>query len=419
MIKLKAGSLQLVTFIVVIIALLLSSFIILIHVYKQFRIKTDHAIESVGLADRGISHLLQNESRVYDTISIQLNTDDYKSVKVHKSYWGTFEKVISKAKIKSLEVEKIALVGAKRGKLNVTALMLVDNNKPMVLVGNTKIEGRALLPKRGVKPGNIAGVSYYNGNYIYGNSSTITSFPKIDMDFLSYLTAISTSSIFNNNSIEYINLNASKKHINSFRKPLKLIYNNSEIVLSEISIVGQIIIQSESKITVTETAKLTDIILIAPRIVVKNNVVGSFQAFASEHINIEKNVRLEYPSSLVLHNDNIEDEPKDANWIFIDDYSEIKGNVLALGKNTSTNYDSQIRVNPNAIIRGVVYCEQNLELRGTVFGTVYTDNFIIKEKGSIYQNHLYNARISSYELESEFVSFPLEKSTKGIAKWLY
>jgi hypothetical protein len=105
--------------------------------------------------------------------------------------------------------------------------------------------------------------------------------------------------------------------------------------------------------------------------------------------------------------------------IYVADHSVIKGNVLVLGKTEATNYDAQAKIMPNAIIKGVIYCEQNLELRGTVYGTVYTDNFIIKEKGSIYQNHLFNAKISSSELELEFVSLPINHSKKGIAKWLY
>ena len=99
--KLKAGSLQLVTFIVVVIALLLASFIILIHVHKQFRIKTNHLIETVRLADQGTHYVLNKETIDNDTVSIPLNDEPYKSLSIHKSFWGTFEKVLSKAKIKN------------------------------------------------------------------------------------------------------------------------------------------------------------------------------------------------------------------------------------------------------------------------------------------------------------------------------
>ncbi len=78
-----------------------------------------------------------------------------------------------------------------------------------------------------------------------------------------------------------------------------------------------------------------------------------------------------------------------------------------LGQTDESNYNPQIRINPGAIIKGMVYCEQNLELRGTVYGTVFTNNFVIEEAGSNYQNHLYNAKINAHELEDQFVGLPI------------
>ena len=196
-------------------------------------------------------------------------------------------------------------------------------------------------------------------------------------------------------------------------------YSTSEIVLSDISVIGHIIIQSKTKISIDASAQLTDVILIAPKIEIKSNVKGAFQAFATENISVAAHVTLGYPSALVLHRDYVKDESSNEKMIYVAGHSVIKGNVLILGKTLTNNYETQAKIMSNAVIKGTVYCEHNLELRGTVYGTVYTNNFIIKEAGSIYQNHLYNAKISSDDLESEFVSLPMEQSKQGIAKWLY
>lgn len=417
--KLKAGSLQLVTFIVVVIALLLSSFIILIHIHKQFRIKTNHVIETVGLVDKGIGYILQNESIGNDTISLPLNDEDYESIEAHKSFWGTFEKAYSKATIKNALLEKTALVGSKINHENQPVLYLKDNNKPLVLVGNTQIKGKAYLPKRGVKSGNIAGTSYYGENYIYGNTALSKSFPKIDKELLNHIKALNKGVAFSIEELDYIDLNASKQHTNSFGNPLQLIYSDLEIVLSNVSVTGHISIQSQTKIIVDVSAKLTNVILVAPIIEIRQHVKGTFQAFATERISVSEHVALEYPSALVLQGDYVKDESSNAKMIYVADNSVIKGNVLVLGKTLPNNYEAQVKIMPNAVIKGTIFCEQNLELRGTVYGTVYNNNFIIKEAGSIYQNHLYNAKINSSELESEFVSIPMEQSKRGIAKWLY
>lgn len=417
--KLKAGSLQLVTFIMVVIALFLSAFIVLIHVHKKFRIKTNHIIETVALTDKGINHLLNNESIGNDTISIPLYDEDYKSIKAHSSFWGIYEKGYSEASIKNNTLKKTVLIGSKLGDHDDVALFVKDNKSPLVLVGNTKIKGNAYLPKRGVKSGNIAGTSYYGEQFIYGTKHISKSFPKLNHKLLSHIKAIDKNT-FNYNEIDYIDLSASKIHVNSFEKPPQLAYSNSEIILSDISLTGHIKIESQTKIVVDASAKLTDVILIAPVIEIRQHVKGTFQAFATERINVAKHVTLDYPSSLVLSRDYLKEElDSTLNMIFVDDYSVVKGNILALEENWSGNYDAQIKINPNATIKGNIYCEQNLELRGTVYGTVFTNNFIIKEAGSIYQNHLYNALIDITELEPEFVSFPMQQSKKGIAKWLY
>ncbi|WP_418639276.1 hypothetical protein [Winogradskyella sp.] len=417
--KLKAGSLQLVTFIVVVVALLLSAFIILIHIHKQFRIKSNHIIETVGLVDKGIGYVLLSEDNRKDTISILLFDEDYKSVKAHKSFWGTFEKVYAKAKIKNTILEKTALVGARRDRRDLSVLYLKDNNKPLVLVGNTRIEGNAYLPKRRVKTGNISGTSYFGEKYIYGNMAVCKSFPKIDQEVLDHIKVIDKGHETNFEKVEYIDLKRSKRHANSFENPLQLIYSNSDILLSDISITGHIRVQSETKIIVDASAKLTDVILIAPVIGIQKQVKGAFQAFATKSIDVGERVVLDYPSALVLKKDYVKEVSNKSNMIFVADHSIINGNILALGKTLPKNYDAQIKINPNAIIKGVVYCAQNLELRGTVYGAVYTNNFIIKEKGSIYQNHLFNAIISDRELQQGFMGLPIENAKNGIAKWLY
>tara|TARA_R110002051_G_scaffold178356_1_gene248259 strand:- start:111075 stop:112334 length:1260 start_codon:yes stop_codon:yes gene_type:complete len=416
--KLKAGSLQLVTFIVVIIALLLIAFILLIHTHKQYRIKTNHIVETVKLANSGVDYALQNRDIKSDSLHIDVDDTDYKTLKIHRSYWGTFEKIYAEATIKTSTLNKMALVGSKTIKSDPIALYLKDNNSPLLLVGQTKITGKAFLPKRGVKSGNIAGQSYYNENYIYGSTAQSINVPKLDKGLTNYIETISATYL-ETDAIVFIDLTASKTHSNAFNNPVQLAYSTSAILLSEIALTGHIVVQSKTKITIDSSSRLEDVILIAPEIEIKPFVRGTFQAFASERILVSEHVDLNYPSALVLNRDNNAIEPIDEIGIEIQNNATVKGNVIALGENLPNNYKAQIKIWPNAVIKGIIYCEQNLELRGSVIGTVYTNNFVIKESGSMYQNHVFNARINCLELESQFVSVALENSKKGIAKWLY
>jgi len=114
-----------------------------------------------------------------------------------------------------------------------------------------------------------------------------------------------------------------------------------------------------------------------------------------------------------------EKEQKEGQSIIIGEHSMIKGVVMFLGSTESINYNPQILIQEGTTIHGEVYCSQNLELRGAVFGSVFTNNFVASQNGSIYQNHIYNGTIIVDELPTEYVGLVFEDSKKGVLKWLY
>lgn len=160
-------------------------------------------------------------------------------------------------------------------------------------------------------------------------------------------------------------------------------------------------------------------ILIAPVIEIKRNVKGTFQAFATRHMVVAENVKLDYPSALVLLSDYKKEDSEEPHYLEIKPKSQITGSVVCLGSTSTDNYDIQIKIEDNVIIEGEIYCQQNLELRGTVLGSVYTNNFIVKENGTTYQNHLYNGKINAKTLTDKYVGLAFDDSSKNIMKWLY
>ncbi|WP_298899796.1 polymer-forming cytoskeletal protein [uncultured Psychroserpens sp.] len=413
--KIKAGALQMVTFIIVVIALFLSAILILMHVHKQFRQQTNHTIEVVKLADKGIKYQLSQKSKAKDTITIPLFDEDYKSLKVKSNFWGIYEKVYAEAQIKNKQLSKIALVGEQTS-MTKTALVVKDNQTPLVVVGNTKIEGMAHLPERGVKTGNIAGQSYYGTKPIYGLTKTTKEFPELHANLQAHLRSMITQSVFNKNDVQYVDLNAKKKLTNSFNKVPMLVFSNYDIWLSDIELSGHIIIQSHTKIIVDDTSQLKDVMLIAPIIEIRSHTKGTFQAFATERITVYEGVQLKYPSALVLYGDY---EKGKERLMELRPTSQIKGSVLCLGHTQADNYDIQLKVANDVTIEGEIYCEQNLELRGTVNGSVYTNNFIVKEGGTTYQNHMYNAKITIKAITEQYVGLAFDQSPKQVIKWLY
>ncbi|GAA4234251.1 hypothetical protein GCM10022291_13260 [Postechiella marina] len=418
--KIKGGALQFTMFVVVVIALLLSAFILLTHTYKTFKVQTDFTLETTQNADTGIQYVLNNNILKNDSVFINLTDETYKTLQIHRNFWGVLEKVTSISKIKNKRFRKVALVGGIQPEMNRTALYLEDNNRPLVLVGNTKIKGTAYLPKQGVRTGNISGHSYYGNELIYGLTKESKTLPKPNKEFLERINNI-RNEVNTVNETHFLDLERSRNHLNLFYNPLRIIYSTSSINLSEVSLIGHILVQSETKIIVDESSHLKDVVLIAPKIEIKNHVKSTFQAIATESISVGDYCKLDYPSTLVLKDSRqtlkLSNNRDDVVPFKIGKYSKIKGQIVYLGG--SKNYNTQVFIDEDALIMGEVYCNKNLELLGSVHGSVYTSGFVANQSGSAYQNHIYNGSIVVDNLPQEYVGLTFKGAKKGIVKWLY
>lgn len=417
--KVKAGALQVTLFIAIVIALLLTAFILLIHTHKTFDIQTDFIIENSKNTNRGINYTINQTTTLNDSTTVFINDQQDKQLKVYRDFWGVFEKATSVATIKNHTLKKVALIGARQEQVNRTALYIQDNNNPLVVVGNTKIEGVAYLPERGVKPGNISGQSYYGSQLIYGQLRKSSVLPKVFNQTLHQIKNIEQQ-INTTDNDQFLNIEEGKTYQNSFLKPKQVVFSNNEIRLSRITLVGHIVIQSKTKIVVEANSTLKDVVLIAPDIEILDRVKGHFQAFANKTISVGKYVDLSYPSALILNENETEiSTENNNNAITINDFSTVKGVVLFNAEPKTNNYNPQIEITEQAKVIGEVYCTENIELKGTVKGSVFTNNFIAKQSGSVYQNHIYNGSISVKQLPEEYIGLPFNNSKKGVLKWLY
>ena len=89
------------------------------------------------------------------------------------------------------------------------------------------------------------------------------------------------------------------------------------------------------------------------------------------------------------------------------------------GKKESNNYEAQILLEEETEVYGEVYCNKNTEIRGAVYGTVYTDQFVAHQFSSIYMNHLYNCTINIEKVPRAYTGLVLSNRKKDIVKCLY
>ncbi|WP_281335989.1 hypothetical protein [Flavobacterium eburneipallidum] len=422
--KLKSGALQFTVFIGVLIALLLSGMILYAYTFIYMKEQSKGAIENIQLSDTGIAYLLQQENISSDTLTVDFEEKENQMLQTHLSLWGIFEKAHSKTIFRKKIFIKTALIGSLIDAEESPTLFLQETQNPLSVVGNTAIRGNVYLPSQGVKTGYINGNSYYGSQPIYGiqkkSTPVLPNLKKSVLEMISFY--LKEYKILNQE--EYIPLGNHQKIVVSFKLRTKGSYSKNPILLENQEITGNIIIKSDTLIRVKKTALLKDLILIAPIIEIEDGTTGNFQAIASKKITVGKGCQLDYPSALVLYQDNknnpyIQSNKPFDNQIFIDAGTTLKGSVCYFQTKEPTDFQTQIVLETDARIKGQVYCMGNFELRGTVSGTVATRQFIANQSGSIFVNHIYNGVIENENIPTIYGGIVMDATPKTVLKWLY
>lgn len=418
--KVFSGALQFTIFIGVIIALILAGLVMLQNTHNFFIQQSKASIENIQLANSGITFLKQQEELVSDTTTIEELSDTNQKVEVQTSQWGIYEKAIVKTTHREKIFYKSALLGTQIENSQRPTLYLQDNFKPLVVVGNAILKGIIFLPSQGVKPGYIAGESYYGKELVQGTTrNSNTKIPELKKNYREILEGLLQFQEFN--SDRFLGGNEILKYKNSFLKPTKVWYSKNEIVLENTNLFGNIIIKSEQKIVIKKSAILKDVIIVAPIIEIEDDVSGYFQALANKQIKVGKNCKLSYPSALVFiqEKNEVVDAQKLEASIYIDEKAEIRGSIVYFRSMIENDFKTQIMLNEETIVKGEVYCEGNLELNGKVIGTVYTQQFIVNKAGTIFINHIYNGQIVNDNFPETFCGLVFKDNKKGVAKWMY
>ncbi|WP_222984558.1 hypothetical protein [Flagellimonas meishanensis] len=417
--KIRGGALQFVLFIGALIAVLLMAFVLLSYSHILFKKKTDVTVELIQAADKGLEYSF---GKLWSSNEVLENPKDNGigiQTKIQRNHWGILELRSASAQKGKLQFTKMGFVG--QANENRPALYLKENQRPMVIAGDAKITGTAYLPERGIKMGNIQGYGYTKSQLIYGEKQRSTSkLPELDEAVTQQLKKTTQFSFEpQGNEVGY------KKGMvvkNSFKEETQII-KGFLIDLELTQLTGNIMVWATNKIVVHSSAQLQDVILVAPHIQIQDGVSGNFQALASEQIAVGKNCLLDYPSVLAVQRPKTYSKEKDQSNtpnIFLEKGTSVSGMVVYLDENEENGLRAHIKIEENAQVLGEVYCTQNLELKGSVVGSVTTNALVALENGNIYQNHLFHGRIDAPSLPSEYAALPLaDQPANQVMKWLY
>lgn len=409
--KYKASALQFAILVSVIVAILLAAFLLFTFTFSSFTVKSHQVLSNIDISSKGIQYLQYDGYDIEDSLVVSIEETP---VVLSNTYWGGFELASATAGGDKNKFKKIALLGS-GWEGEITGMYLQDNSLPLVLAGNTRIEGAVFSPENIIKPGNISGNYFNGGKLVNGSRYNSKSFlSALDPKWKDYVLEMQA---FSPGSNDLVSEPGSMK--NSFFDKRKVIYNTEKVILDH-QLLGHVIVRSETEIEISSFSELDQVLIIAPKVVVNSNFTGSLHII-SEEVKVGENTKLEYPSSITViqkpsfgKETSYGEEPK----IFIGNKSIVRGNIIYLTKEEDKSRNHVI-ISNDAVVEGNVYSDGYTELKGTVIGSVYTKYFVANEAGSIYINHIYNGKILTEAAKDEMAGLPFEGKSKTIAAWLY
>ena len=177
---------------------------------------------------------------------------------------------------------------------------------------------------------------------------------------------------------------------NSFTNETIVIKSKMDLILDQ-TFIGNIIISSDSGISITSKCSIENAILYAPCVKIEDGFNGKLQIFATDSIIIHKNVSLNYPSVICISNSKIKNP-------FIDIYENCDINGIILSANYNTKFkNSLIKIRPTSIINGLVYSDSNVDIQGSIFGSLFCKKTILNSNSSYYEDVFVDATIKPYD----------------------
>jgi len=398
--KLKAGVLQYVLFVSVIAILFCGLFIIAM--YQGGRIIDDKAIVSAleSEVNSAIVYTLATSSdSTAKNAELDLFEDTPYKAKVSFSNWGLYRILRAETSQNELKYKKAIMLGITRPDFFTTALYVPNNTQYISAAGRTVIKGICYLPKNGIRPEYSGNESFIGDSLPYGKVlKSELQLPELASQRIESIYTSQQNDSTIRGSLD--DLQGSRIISNSFSKATRYYSSKQKIILSCRLLSGNIIIQSDSMIVVSSQCKIKNCILIAPYIVIDKDVRGNFQAFARKSIIVHENVKLSFPSTLVLlEKDNTSTEY--TNMIQIKEHATVCGTILFLANRKMNNF-SRFILDKDAVVYGCIYSNNRSEIKGSVYGSLYTESFFMQTPSSIYENLIQSATIDVRKLPKEF-----------------
>lgn len=407
------GSAMYYTLMLSLVVISASSLLIVLAYFNRIHsIKVETDLALINNCYSGLE-MLNSTDIEYGIHEFQLfKSDENSKVFLKKYIWGAYDVISSTSIIGSKTKTKSQLLGANSKAHQYTALYLSNTIKSISISGSTEIRGSSYIPKEGIKRAVIDKNFYKGDKLIYGETKVSESkLPELNDRFI--LTHQKIFEAFKNQSITYSLENFELKDLNqSFKDSTIILSTNNPLKLNNLSLQNNVVIYSSSTITIDKNSNLDNILILAKSVKIDDYFEGSAHLIAEDSITIGENVEMKYPSSIICYSFQ-------NNFIKISKNSSLKGTILLKGQNEHNKYPI-LSIDENSLIEGDVYVDGKVALKGSIYGSLFCNGFLLKTSSGLYENYLLDAVINNEKKHTDFVSGILLKDylQKRNVKWI-
>lgn len=309
--------------------------------------------------------------------------------------WGLYE-ILTMSSLCG-KMKRTRVVGLKAPLAENPGLWYRNNKFSLTLTGRTTIEGTVFLPDEGVVYGQMQSV-YFSGTKLDG-----INIKSSDKEMPEPVDAIQKSlrDIFATDQLQqpqpYVSISDSIR--NSFTDN-SLVIQLGDTILSGGYYCGNIILKG-GNVRINSTATISNVIIVADKIVIGQGSVGSAQLFARDTIIVESRAVLKYPSGCYCKR-----------YGKMGEHCEISGYFIVDNKQEDHAERASFEKSRTSVLRGLLYVKGNSHLQGIITGCAFVDEAIIYTPYGYYRNMISDLAI----LANNEIAYPLWLDAGGRRK---
>ncbi|MBW4890131.1 hypothetical protein KXQ82_10410 [Mucilaginibacter sp. HMF5004] len=413
----KASALYIVIVIALMIGVICSALIFTAYYYKlqyQRKFRYDRLQTNLNSA----THiLLGSDAAIYNSEKkIDLYQDQEDSVSLKTIPWGMYTIGICKSFKQNDTLYKAFSIANTIDSMKWAALYIIDEDRPLSVSGNTQIRGTAYVPKAGIKEAYVDGKAYQGDKrlVIGQKRNSEKTLPKFQIEKLAYLNQFKTP--FTDTVLpktDSLNL--------SYFSPCRVFnFKRKVMEVSNIKLSGNVVLYSDTAITIDNTCTLKNVIVYAKSIHINEGFNGTCQLFATDSITVDKNCNLNYPSCLgILRYQN---DKRTQGKITAGENCTITGSIFTYEKEKST-LQTLIDIGKGVKIYGQIYAQGLVRFNkgGDIKGSLFTNRFLYQSAYTTYENYLINTSLDTKGLSRYYLSsplFPVAAKKQKVLQWL-